>query len=529
MLEERYPFNDKYEKCSSRESAYLLDLEMKHMNIPEELSFPNLEMDIPPVHRERMRRIWNKVVATRSAWDFSYRALLTKWSRDVPETDSGQDDMELIGASRMRVSEEFKPALAMILDSNGHCGTRNGEKFLSREEMWKNDERNSRAAFYAADKNYLVAMRLYYEMLLEHPTNVEKDSDDYCPTFPLTLRANHPLRFKVVLENRYLRLIDAFHQAISIAKAATHQQGKGRIRKRENVPYVFHDVAVALGQLLDVVPFVIENKNLKFTYILSTTVGALHDLDEDSELRVADIENFLKQLADKYDSTVDPLVQSGFGRSRTEIKDGRLNLIRSEISIRLRKILMVLSKKTVLPRNLERKGRNEFEQSNAFKKYPEVCDAKLDSFFYRLLTLTEGKDLQIALIEKNEDRANNMETLAGGKVETQHMYLVATVTRLIAWQMLDHNQTKYPVYNSLGRLIDVTKTQYERFMKEFPDAIGDRDREYFEQLKIWQVAVMRYKVPCEVQRVLDEYDASRAQPQQESSVASSSAASTSRT
>ena len=508
MLAERYPFNRDPSKCSSRESAYLLDLEINHMEIPKELEFPSLLKNIPEEHVDRLNLVWRKVVSTREAWNSARKALFTKWKKVVP-TGGHEKNIDFLKSSSMRVNEEFWPALATIIGSSGNENADADNEFLSPDELWKKEERYLRMGFYAADKNYLVAVRLYYEMLLERPAKKNASAGD--PIENLPLPEDHPSRKSIDMENRYLRLIDAFHQGITIAKAATHQQEKGRVRKREAVPYVFHDLAVALGQLVDVIPFVIEEEDSSYSFVLSSIVAALHDLDEDTKLKIEDIEEFLSRIVNMYDSAIDPVIHSGFGRQRAEIKEEKLNLINHKVRERLRKILMVLSKKTVLDSESEAKAQALFSKSETFKKYPLSPDDKLSSFFHRLLTITDPEDGQIALIAKNEDRANNMQTLAGGKVETQHSTLIATVTRLIAWQMLDHDHGKYPVYNSLSRLIDVTRIEYERFAIDFSEKIDNNDREYIDQLKKWQVEVRRYQVSDKVQRVLDFYDASHPQ------------------
>lgn len=519
---ETYPFNKDIAACSSKESAYLLDMEMEHMKILPELAFHALEEKIHPMHRERMERIWHKVEETRKTWIQRHKALYTKWVRDIPQTVVKDETIRLVRDAKMKVRDEFVQAAALRIDkysdevdSSDDDGS---SDFLSPEMMWRIDEKMLRKGFYEADKNYLVAMRLYYEMLLELPVKQQKATYDL--PLPPVLSNDRSLRFKIAVENRYLRLIDSVHQAISVAKAATHQQGKGRMRKTEEVPYITHVWAVTLAEIADVVPFIIEGKQFDYDLALGAVVCALHDLPEDTKLSVDDIVNFYKEHADKYDSTIDPQIESGFGRNRNEFKKEKLDLVTPEFEKKLRENLLVMSKKTELDGKMRGRGKAEFEQTKTYKIYPHIDDEKMNSFFYRLLSIPKKKARQKVLVNKNEDRANNMETPIPD-AKKQHINLIGTVTRLILYQMLDHDHVKYPVYNSLARLIDTARTRYECFMRESPEEINEEDRKYLDQLIKWQVEVKRFQVPAEVKRVFDSYDETRAQWQQDSSVSSS--------
>ena len=70
--------------------------------------------------------------------------------------------------------------------------------------------------------------------------------------------------------------------------------------------------------------------------------------------------------------------------------------------------------------------------------------------------------------------------------------------------MLDHDNTKYPLYNALPRAIDTVINGYAHLSLTHPEAIEDTDKRYIEKLKQWQVEVIRFQVPARIQAVMNQ-------------------------
>ncbi len=532
MMAERPPFNTNIGQCKTPESAYLFSLEVEYMRVPDELCFDALKKDIPEVHRDRMERIWEKVLEMQNAWADAVGALQYKWT-DAPRT-SDKEAKAAVQNTPLAIRRDLRRAVTAIISLSPHKESR-----LKREKLhqWKAEEEALRVKFYYADKNYLVALRLYYEMLLEPGKKGAENahggrSDAQEKPLP-TLPFDHPLRWEIVRRNRYLRLIDATHQAISVAKGAHHEQKHRRLRKVQRVPYVLHPFSVEMAYILDVVPHVIEEESMPHSVVIGTTAAALHDVGEDTELTIEDIlRDFLRTRADKIDSRIDQAIVSGFGLSRDAFKRKALHLVRDEILDELRIILRTIShnaalndrdKKRVLEQNIAGPARtmeligvdeskyaawgldpNGFSAPlKAFSFFPHSYERDIDVFLVKLHLLGK-KDKQHALIIKLEDRAHNLIDCEDLPPANQAEKLRSSV-RLIAYAMCDYDHRNVPLYNALPRLIDITMREYSRFIRENPDLVISEDAFFMDFIGAWHRAVKRFDVPQSVQTALDVY------------------------
>lgn len=522
MMTERPPFNPDIEQCQTPESAYLFALEVEYMRVPDELKFDVLKKDIPPVHQPRMERIWEKVLEMQSAWEDAVGALEYKWAH-APRT-SDDEAKTTVRNSPLAIQQDLRIAVTAIISLSPQ-----DEKQSRRETLrqWKSEEEALRVKFYNADKNYLVALRLYYEMLLEPG---KKEAEAVQPTLPF----DHPLRWEIVLRNRYLRLIDATHQAMSIAKAAHHEQRARRLRKIQKVPYVSHPINVEMAYILDVVPFVIEQESMPQSVVIGTTAAALHDVGEDTELTLDDIlRDFLRTRADKIDSRIDQAIVSGFGVSRDAFKQKTLYLILEGVLDELRVILRALShntelsdhdKKRALEHNIagpektrELVGVDESKYTawglspdefppptKAFSILPNSYEWDIDTFLMRL-NLLGKKAKQQTLVMKLEDRAHNLIDCKDLPPLTQARKLRSTI-RLIAYAVWDYlPRNGLPLYNALPRLVDVTMREYKRFMTENPDLVIPDDNIFMNFLEGWQRIVQWLRLPPFAQAALQTY------------------------
>jgi hypothetical protein len=545
MLSERYPLNTEVVACSTPESANFLALEKEYMNIPPELHFEALKDSIPPEHQARIQKIWEVVQGHREDWKNISRALKTKWNY-VPES-ADEIAKDTVNKTRMAIRDQLKKAAVVLISKEDMSYDSSAE--LSRVNLWQIEEKGLREQYYDADKNYLVALRLYYEMLLERPGQGQAGD----PVLP----EDHPERWNIVFRNRYARLIDAAHQSISLAKAAHHSQSKKRIRKTREEPFIFHPLAVTLRFIQDVLPYVIKEPQLPMDFIKGIIITAVHDLPEDTELAVEDIIDFIKPRADKYDSGLDQVIESGFGHRRDEIKKKQLDLMRPHVLDAVRLALRIVTngttftdqdEKIALQRNrlgeertmevlgitergvlqevMRRFGiQGSGETLNTVKEFPLEKDTisdkdrlKMDSLLLRIETFARTgnevrvgenalKNRRLILCTKMGDKGHNNSQLAGRELEIQRSSLRATVSRLLAYAILDYDSSKASLYNALPRLIDETISEYERFERDFPGQIEELDIGYYKKLLEWQQTVKRYNPPELLRNTVEEWHA----------------------
>ncbi len=452
--------------------------------------------------------------------------------------------LEIKGLIRKRIPQEFQ---------NGVFASVNVLNIPISDELqtWRTTDKSLRRMTYETQKNYITALRLYLAMLLE------RSDDKKVYIFP----KNHLLRNHLVHRLRALEIIHATHQGITAAKTTLHHGStkKSRIRKTENKAAVEHMSNTTGNTIFDVFPYSTnESDKLTIDLVVLTVLTAIHDIVEDTDQDTEEIiQNYIKPFIDKYDSKLDPHIKSGFPeRTRQEVKAKVLDLLglRSEAKIKhsrrsaLRSLLRIISNNTELSRSQKPSQKRQVEAKNAilqniagfettseilklteeelgtwgikpenlqtpssktFRTFPEsthVYDKhKLTKFLIRLNTIAgqSKKIQQTALIVKIEDRANNLESLEGFNPELRRNTIRTTVTRLIAWCMLDHDNVKYPLYNALPRLIDNTLTAYLRFEGQHPEKIDNLDRSYISQLEKWQSEVIRYETSDKIKNLLD--------------------------
>jgi len=520
--QERYPINMDISKCSSSSRAYFLFLEKEQLIVPSGSQLDVLISDIHTDHQVRLGEIWRQVQKHHTNMLLYAVALQDYWSSAPRVRQKGVD--HTLNTTPIIIQAQFRNSIRAII---ANAPDYDGNSPPTRLQNWKVTEKALRTQLFLEHKNHIVALRLYYEMLLER----SKDKQRY------VLPPDHPQREDIIMCNRYLRAIDATHQSIAAAKAAHHQQDKRRLRKTQAIPFVTHSFDVTFNMLLDVLPFITEKKSIEHNAVIFALIGPIHDIVEDTRLSVQGlVDGFLKRLADKYDSSLDPVIQSGFGLEPERIKATKLDLIRGRTRTTLIHIMRILSnntelsdaeKKAIIQLNIAGKGRTSqlldapFQTGRSwginysdlpkpratFKKYHNEYDnGKLTKFLLRLHSITgRERRRQQALIIKTEDKANNIETLPGLPPLQQRRDIRACITRLIAWIMLDHDNDKCPLYNSAPRLIDNTVKAYERLMGNHFDIIEKIDHEYLAQLRQWQMEVVRYELPENAQGVIDQY------------------------
>lgn len=441
--------------------------------------------------------------------------------------------------------------------------TKTTEEKQEELRLWQKDEKSLRTSAFFAFKNYIMALRAYYVMLNE------KSEDQSKSVLPL----DHPERQRIAVRTRYLEIIDATHQALSATKAAIHELKGKRVRKTMNwVPSWAHAVSVTLETIKDVVPYSIEEEDMDIDLITLITSAAVHDLIEDTGYDTDYlIDEFLKRLMDMKDSSVAQAIKTGFpedyrkkaARIRTsqhqqeedyDEEEGensemilrlfqeKLDLIGKNRKRWIRQVIRIVSNNTKLT---AREARNALtsplvdqveiiqlfeidekdirgwniprsetsrKQTKTFEEFPEEWDeGKLTKFLIRLNSITESEKVrQIALLIKLEDRSDNISTIQGMKPEKRISTLRSTVTRLLAWCMLDHNQNQTSLFNAISSLIDITLNEYKKLQSETPEKMEKIDEICINQLEEWQRKVIRLEVPEKIKEVFKNFQRQKA-------------------
>ncbi len=555
MFCERAPINKNPANCFDQESAYFLHLELDTLTIPAEIRLENLINEIPEKHRSRIKAIYQKALIYQDALNRTSQALKGKWT-SPPKDLRDPTARHIVHNSPMHIPDRFKRGVEKIItrkeriDKGGLTAKR-----LRKLQDWQADESALRRKLYEELKNYRVALRAYFEMLLEKTS----DEKEY------VLPKNHPQRGKIVRQNRRLQIVDAAHQAIEVAKTAHHEQGKRRLRKTGQVPFVAHELSTTTSCILDIEPYAFE-EDIQIDLIITLTCCAIHDVIEDTELSIDYIiEKFLTRLVDKCDTRLAPFIKTGFEeeyrgkaatirRNQGKEQDDReeremilklfqervINLIKDSRLGAIKQVLRIVSNNTKLNTSEKKDamksniaGREKTltfaeikEQdlrtwqseeisaqptSRTFAEFHEEHDeGKMAAFLIKLTAITKSeRKRQHALIVKIEDRADNISSLEGMPIRSQLSTLRAAVTRLIAWCMMDHNLEKYPLYNALPRLIDEAAKAYLRLQSTNPECLEGIDIKCMEHLGEWLTNVKRFTPPADVQEVLDEYRESK--------------------
>lgn len=526
ILHQRYPFHPDTAPSFNDENAYVLDVEKEYLDIPLRLEFSVLKKDIPSKHQLRLKEIWDSVEQNYMDFHELCQDLEKKWTTEVPTSLLSEDSDKIVDSSNVIINPKFRNGVRAQVENS-----------IRTQELrsWQRAEKSLRKALYETSKKYFLTLRLYYEMLLESApdkTPEQKTEDDF------VLPKDHPARNEISERNRYLRYIDAVHQGIAIGKAAHHGQKEGRLRKTENIPYIIHGMDVTHATSLDVVPYTLD-KGMANLAVIIALVGPIHDVIEDTKLKMVDLfgdQGYIWR-ADHCDTSIDPIIHSGFeGHPETtlnEIKNRVLNLLKTDVLKTIQEVLRLLSNNAewtdkekakavqqsiagkemtmkilgITPEKYKGWKANKADKlSNTFAEFPEETDEKENkstAFLMRLNAMHGAESRQIALIIKLEDRSNNILSL--GKMEPikQRRMLRSTTSRVIAWAMLDHDNTKFPLYNALPRAIDTTLKGYEKLMASSRESITALDHKYIEQLKQWQVEVIRFTVPAKIEAVIN--------------------------
>lgn len=543
LYEKRFPINADPANCVSPEDAYMLHLEKKYLNIPEHLKLENILDDIPKEHHERLVNIWLALKEHQNKLEINVTALHKTWE-NPPQHTPDETAINIVEESTTKIYRKFKKGTVALISKSEEL------------KIWQAGEKGARMSVYLSFKNYITSLRGYYEILLEHGQN----KSEYI------LPHDHIHREEIAMRNRILRVIDAFHQAFEGTKAAHHGQGKRRLRKAENKPFVTHEMRTALAAILDILPYTLEEKNRinKIGLITLTIACAIHDTKEDTGLSIDQImEKYVQDLLNFIDSSLAPhikpvfnqenylkkarKIRKGSGKSQGVNEESMVPLLFQEDSIHLvgrhrktiiRQILRIISKNEPL-KNRERKrayknniagkrkirtlldiqdkdlkrwkliDRDEKPTAKTFRAWQEEYDGgEMARFLLQLDTITKSKQTRKnALLVKTEDRADNVATLKNMDPEHQLKTLRVTVTRLIAWCMLDYKEHKeFPLYNALPRLIDTTLREYKRVQTEHPDLMQKLDIDFIEHLTDWQREVIRFEIPAKVREVLEEYE-----------------------
>lgn len=567
LLLQRWPINNEFHNCSSPESAYFLYLEKTYCTIPEHLEWDTLKKDIPEKHHERMSAIWGKVCEHKKKLEKHIRAYRNKLETTPTVVD---DEISAIMRSTpLRIEERFSEGIAtVILNTDNKDG-------MVTVEAWQCEEKGLREQIFKEHKTYLVALRLYYEMLLENEEYMEPhtttDGTELSCIKECVLPENHPERMNIVVINRYLRIIDAAYQAVAAAKGAHHNQTKRKLRKTGHVPYVSHTIDVLLQLLYDTIPYFVEEPRLNYEPVTFSSVAPVHDVTEDTALTVISLfEGFINRLTDKYDSSLDQVIRSGFEKHKNDdpkleiienspedIKKRILDLLGKRSKATMKRIMRIVTNNEPLSNKEKKKAlvqstvptefiRETFEISDndlrdwrisiedctqekhrMYSHFPEEYDkGKISTFIIRLESIpSDTGDKHSALMLKMEDRAHNISTLNGMPQEKQRDYIRATITRMIAYVMEQtHTEQfdEFPLYNTTARLIDTTLNEYERLFTTHSEILEETDVALLEQLRTWKIAVKRYEVPQKIQEVINEYLAGSIRQSQEVSVSDSS-------
>ena len=548
----RYPLNNEIGNCNDVGEAYLWQMEKDNMNIPPELCFDKIKDSLPEKHRVRIQRIWESVIDKRNKLVNGLKALNSHWhSANKFTVERGSEVVVMEYGDK--IPEQYKSALAVMIDPNLReiSDEKHDERAIdmldlndemtqgSEADSWRIQDSSLRNAYFRHDKEYITTLRLYYQMLLEN-TERRDTSETRDAGAEYVLPKDHSARKEIWKRNRYLRLIDAIHQSVSVAKTLHHQQPTGRMREFEKVPYINHPIEVIGLFLKDVMPFVIEKRGIQFDFVLMAFILALHDLDEDTSQSVDQVIEKVKGIAEKIDSSVDHdgVIKSGFGLDRDSVIERYIKLLWPEDIELLEESLKVISKSTPITSHQAKFAANtdryfgvsdlaniipvdirgdipvnintpEEGTNKTFKEFPpeqserggglKSDDPKLDKVLFNLRTIPgvssykkshREEKRRYALMAKLLDRIHNLSTMDGMSYKNKCRYLRGTTSRLMAYSVLDHDSTKFSLFNILPDMLQVLTDEYEKFAADSKigkhDLYGEKDDKYRAQLAEWK-------------------------------------------
>jgi len=556
LLKRHRPFCEDEEPISDSELQGLIySFELIATEIPEDLTFDDLRKEghISQEHQIRLADIWSEIPGYQKGWDTTGRLLKTKWHESrIPEPQrEALDFVDYVGG----VIRKYRKLIAAVLsfteegfaeelvdDGSNHYGLLMGyinscssseedDVLLSELEEWKEDEKNARLALRDRAKNYYLSQILFYSMLLEESENGDKEQIIRDPA----------LREKIQYRLSLLRIIDVYHQALSVGKAAHHFSEK-RLRKLGGIPFVYHPWEVCLRVFKEVaIPMLEDCKDPK-EIILKVVLALLHDVVEDTILLLGTIIDFCKNRANKVDSRILNVMQSGFGRTQDQIKSEFLNHLNDEDVEKLSIELKVLNKETkfgrdeietavrrnifgfkriceLLKQNMEDEHINhvmvdEFADllgSNkaaddemilsSYQMFPQTYEEKWDELLLRMYAfLDNDESMERVLQNKLCDCDHNITTLTIPddynvpnyekygkkrlKIEDQLKKLRGSM-RLISFVIYDFGIRNQYTLNCLRRLLNTVVGEYERVFRDYPEDIEDVDREYLGCFKEW--------------------------------------------
>ncbi|MCK9186220.1 hypothetical protein M0P48_02150 [Candidatus Gracilibacteria bacterium] len=533
LLVERWPINDKIENCYNENSAYLCYMEQTYLKVPQEESFDSLGTSIHENHKARIKKLWESFLAQKTKLEAKAQEIKKHWANSPKNSDESSRTM--VEQSPIEMQAKFKKSAMAIISSDPAL------------ETWQTTEKSLRQDLDIEMKTFRIELRKYLEAL------IEKQGDEY------VLPLDHPLRQQIVVHNRYVQLIDAIFITLGSAKKEYYRQKKDLVRKTEAKPTVFHASEVTLGSIRHTVPFIIEETQLDLNPVAIAVAGAYHDIFEDTDRSIEGIMETLKTELDSHDTTI----ESGFGipdeKFTAKILDimNKTTMARTKASIRVlsnNTVLSDLEKKRAITQNLagktrtmeqlgitrkdlvrlfpkkttpptatteeEEEDKKEKEEGNkedpklkTIPQFPEEYDdGKILRFLIRLHTITGSiPTRQKILVTKNSDRAHNVSTLSKMSLDSQRKTLRGTVSRLIAYQMLDHDHEEMPLYETLSYLIDETVKAYHKFETENPQHMEPIDHELIAQVEKWQIEVIRMELPEKVRKVLERFHEKKAE------------------
>lgn len=519
MQAERWPMNKDIANCYNEDSAYYFHLEQTHLRIRPETSFDVLKDSIPAEHIERIEGIWVKLIAHKERLERKTRALRQYWAN--PPKNSDKKSKDLVQKSPIELQSTSRNAAMAIISDD------------PKLEVWKDTEETYRESVHTATKDFMTALRVYLEELIEKPKHGDQS----------VLPKDHPERDNIAIQKRYVQLLDATYMTVCTAKSITHEQPGRRVRKTEMKPAIFHPAAVTLSAIRHVMPFIIEKTKLEINPALIAIVAAAHDTPEDADMTVEEVVKKLKGKLDHYDVSIP--VNSGFGVPREKFKQRVLDIMNAANTSKVRRSLRVLKtqeplseqeKKLAIEQNLAgrqktmkvlditdkdlarwglkptaEKPAEESPQLETFRRFDHAFDGgKLVKFIIKLHALVESKDTrQAILLAKIADRTNNIESQEKMPFFYQTTNLRATVSRLLAYCMLDHDNEEMPLYDALPYLIDITVKAYQRLAKESPRGLEPLDYELLAQAEKWQLEVIRLQLPQKTEEVLNRFKESK--------------------
>jgi len=510
LLHERYPINSHIENCSSEGSAHFWAMEKENLEIPKDITFDAIKDSLPEKDQERIQKIWGVVMALRNSLIQTSTTLKHRWAT-APETQSIIDESEFDDTT-IKIRTEYRNAVNLttnkpdnaIHDEANILAPLDRDPEISSSEAikgWQLNEKALRGSFDYTHKAYMDALHLYHEAL------IEKSPDKKSFVLP----EDHPKRQEIAIRNRYLRIIQLFHTSAGIAKTEHHTQKRGKLRKFSKTPYLNHTLDVTLTLILDVIPFIIEEKKIKMAnpYLVIPT-GPLHDTFEDTLIGISQTVQKLENQCNQLDAMVVAVAKSGFERDQDTFISDNMDILHKDNARHMKQLLRILSNNTVLTPNEEKEGKINTRNLKALedKNISGSSDKKRVDFIKRLFAITESpKTRQAAIMIKTADTINNISIAENkGKTPKQKIEtLRAVVSRFVTFLTQDYDNTNYPLFNLLPNLIETAIEAYIDIHVHNYKHLAEIDFELIENLNSLKRHFPKIPLPKKDQKILDEY------------------------